>query len=544
MAAVANGDHSSTVQQKLNLMQTEWDEQQESFAKEQKDLDDSLADLKDQVEKAQKDKELTKQLEQELQKLKDEKIEAERKCTQAGSLVVSAEKDQSSKATLKIIQKLQTELDKAKSSKESAETRLADKTETMKTKKDGLIAQAKELEESMSSEKSAFEKKLADFKKDATESKIQLAKQLEELRQEHSLARDNWTECSESLAAVESNLASLEADVKQKKEELASAQAEYTKKLTRAREDSAFLKKELSRVKVESDRKIAQLQELKLENILDELRKNKETETMAVKQLEFTSGQADKELADAETLHQKILNDHAVVSESYSTKKDTILAEIEKSRQNTKENEKRVEEIKSQIADLEESSWNTNALYAEKIEHALNAANNSSQSSAPSSGKKKKGKKAVVEEVSPQQKMKMDQEAELKRVQLELEKEKQAKEQLTSKIDQLDREFRAEKKKREKLEKAAKQGGKSSQTGNSKAGNSNRDNSLASRALQQQKKVYENANEEKQPLLPKQMLQKARKFLAKNKPAVISSVVLIVCGMLALTETGEVLRQR
>ena len=75
------------------------------------------------------------------------------------------------------------------------------------------------------------------------------------------------------------------------------------------------------------------------------------------------------------------MKEHGEVSRSYGSKKDEILAEIERSREVAKEAEVKVKELKEKIQRLEDDSWQMNTKYAEKMEKTLakKAANGKNQ---------------------------------------------------------------------------------------------------------------------------------------------------------------------
>eukprot|EP00392_Amoebophrya_sp_AT5.2_P004454 g4462.t1 len=493
MAAVATTPVGGDVQVKFDLLSKQREDDASAFEKERSVLEQQLKDAeRELLEAAEKsstssesgamsEKEVEK-LKADLAKLQDEKKAAEAQMQTMASLVANAEKDAKRIQESKSLLRLETECAKVESAKLEMLEKLEREKSGVKEKQEALSGEARSLEQKRDAASGAFQEKLRAFVAQSAQEKEQAEAQLEELREEHEL-------------------------------------------LNRASEDTSFLQKELARVKVESERKIAQLQELKLNEILDELQKTKQSETAAVQLLTAEVARMEKEVADAEALHERIVKEHGEVSRSYGSKKDEILAEIERSREVAKEAEVKVKELKEKIQRLEDDSWQMNTKYAEKMEKTLakKAANGKNQA-----------------------------ESDMKRYRSELEKEKSAHGPLNAKIAALEKELKAEKKRREKVEKEQQQGQGKKKKQSSSLSVVGGSPGLATKHKQEQDATqyaelaarYEDNPNSAHKNSESWIMKKLKHTLKKDKPLVVAlSFVVIACCFVGLEFDSIVARR-
>ncbi|CAD7957628.1 unnamed protein product [Amoebophrya sp. A25] len=447
------------IRQKLDALRQAQADEAEAFLKESDSLDEKCQQLQFEQEAAGRDQE---RLRQELEKVQEELKTAERAASVTRRLLENEAKTSASEREEKMIARLESERQKGEEERKLAENKVEEERTRFEAAKEELASQIEALETQMKEEAEQADAKLKDFQAASRTEKENLQKKLNELRDEDSLIRANFLEVSDALKTSESGVTSLQADVEGKKEELGMTESEYVRKVGRAKEDSTFLLTELARVKLESDRKKAQLEGLHLEKILDDLNRTREAGEQEVRKLKLLVETLERDVTEAALVKEKATEDHAAMSKVYSSKKEEILAETEGCREARLADEKRVAELKKELQELSDKSWGMHTKYAEKMEEMLKGGVSSSQvtgdeQGATSSGGKKK-KKAAAASNAPQIALSEEQKK-LAHLENERTKEKEQSEQLTARLNVLDKELRAEKKKREKAEKLSHQGG-------------------------------------------------------------------------------------
>lgn len=392
-------------------------------------LESKIAELQKQFEAKGSDRQKASN-EKEILKLEKEKKSAERNLSVTFSLVSDAEKDNAKipEEGRKIHAKLEATRDTIVAKKNDMTNKIESAQSVHDQTKKDLAASSAELAATKTSEQAVFEKQLDEFKQVSSASKESLWAKIQSLQEEKAVLSATLAQKMTECKSLEDSLQQAESDLVKKEAEISKKESELAKKLKDAHKEERFANEELSRVNEESKRKQQQLDNLNLQDRLEELRIEEIENEKKKKLLKIETDNAERALKAQQEIFAKTEQDHKTVSSDYGTKKESIMAEIHSCSVKAEALEKTNLMFRLQISELEENSWKMNSKYSDTINRALE--------------KSKSGR--TVEETKK-----------LKSITAEVKKEEEIGKNLQAKVDALEKDLKAEKKRMDKVKKAS-----------------------------------------------------------------------------------------